>query len=224
MARKYELKRRAERQEETRRRIVEATVELHQTVGGAGATISAIAERAGVERPTVYRHFPDERSLLTACTSHYLDLNPPPDPATWLHIAEPAARLRAALTAVYAFHRRTERMMTNAAHDLETMPVLREVLAPLFAYWEMVRETLLSGWPREGDAGRLVGVAIGHALDFRTWRALAGEQAVSDEELVDLMGAFVSVAALQRPGRARPPPVRLFVARVEARSGLLCRR
>src|SRR5438552_15155801 len=79
MARKYQLKRRAERQEETRQRIVEATIALHQTVGGAGATISAIAARAGVERPTVYRHFPDERALLTACTGHYLALNPPPD-------------------------------------------------------------------------------------------------------------------------------------------------
>ena len=83
MPRRYALKRRADRQNETRQRIVEATVHLHQTIGGAKTTISAIAEKAGVERLTVYRHFPDEKTLFTACTSHYLALNPPPDPAAW---------------------------------------------------------------------------------------------------------------------------------------------
>jgi AcrR family transcriptional regulator len=194
MARKYELKRRAARQEETRQRIVEATVALHQTVGGAGATISAIAALAGVERPTVYRHFPDERALLTACTGHYLALNPPPDPATWRGLVDPRERLRVALAAVYAFHRRTEQMMAHAMQDVETMPTLREVLAPYFAYWEAVRETLLVGWPCTGDRGGWVRAAIGHALDFRTWRSLVREQGLEDGEVVELMAALVAAA------------------------------
>ncbi|HEY6582806.1 MAG TPA: helix-turn-helix domain-containing protein, partial [Rubrobacter sp.] len=66
---KYELKRRAERQEETRLRITRATLELHETVGPALTTRSAIAERAGVGRPTVYSHFPDDLSLGIACSS-----------------------------------------------------------------------------------------------------------------------------------------------------------
>lgn len=201
MARKYELKRRAARQEETRQRIVEATIALHQTVGGAGATISAIAARAGVERPTVYRHFPDERALLTACTGHYLALNPPPDPVAWQGITVPAERLRVALAAVYAFHRRTAQMMVHAVQDVETMPTLREVLAPYFAYWEMVRETLLVGWPCEGDRGRWVSAVIGHALDFRTWRALVGEQGLEDADVVELMGALACAAASATGGR-----------------------
>jgi AcrR family transcriptional regulator len=194
MARKYQLKRRAERQEETRQRIVEATIALHQTVGGAGATVSAIAARAGVERPTVYRHFPDERALFSACTGHYLALNPPPDPAAWQGVAEPGERLRVALAAVYAFHRRTEQMMANAVRDMETIPMVREVLAPFFAYWEGVRETLLSGWPCEREAGRRVRAAIGHALDFRTWRSLVHEQGLADDDVVELMAALVFVA------------------------------
>lgn len=194
MARKYEMKRRAAQQEETRQRIVAAAVELHQTVGGAGATISAIAARAGVERPTVYRHFPDEHALLTACTGHYLALNPPPDPLTWEGVPDPLERLSTALALVYAFHRRTEQMMAHAIHDLEDMPVLRDVLAPYFAYWEQVLETLVVGWPCEGARGRRVRAVIGHALDFRTWRSLVHEQRLSDAELVLLMVALVSAA------------------------------
>ena len=194
MARKYEMKLRATRQEETRLRIVAAAVALHQTVGGAGATISAIAARAGVERPTVYRHFPDERSLLTACTSHYLALNPPPDPTMWKGLSDPAARLRTALPAIYAFHRRTERMMAHAMHDLEDMPMLREVLAPYFAYWDQVVATLVVGWPCEGEVGRRVRAVIGHAVDFRTWRSLVREQGLKDAELVELMVALAAAA------------------------------
>jgi len=194
MTRKYQMKRRAARQEETRQRIVAAAVALHQTVGGAGATISAIASRAGVERPTVYRHFPDERSLLTACTSHYLALNPPPDPATWEGLSDPTARLSTALAAIYGFHRRTEQMMAHAMHDLEDMPMLREVLAPYFAYWDRMLETLVAVWPCEGQRGRRVRAVIGHALDFRTWRSLVREQGLTDAELVTLMEALVAAA------------------------------
>src|SRR5918994_5654651 len=94
--RRYQKKRRAEQEAETRQRIVEAMVALHREVGPARTTISAIAERAGVERLTVYRHFPDERSMFQACTSHYSTLVPEPDAAAWADIAEPAERLRAA--------------------------------------------------------------------------------------------------------------------------------
>jgi AcrR family transcriptional regulator len=160
MPRKYELKRRAKRQEETRRRIVEAAVALHQTVGGAGATISAIAAGAGVERPTVYRHFPDERSLLSACTGHYLGINPPPDPAPWQEIADPSERLQVALTVIYAYHRRTEQMMEHAFRDIEEMPVLREVMVPYFAFWDGVREILLPGWPEGLDDSEVVSLMV----------------------------------------------------------------
>src|SRR3954465_951907 len=108
--RPYTKRRRAELEEETRRRITAATVELHREVGPARTTISAIAERAGVERLTVYRHFPDERSMFEACTTHYASEVPQPDPAKWAGIEEPAERLRAALLAFYDYYRRAEQM------------------------------------------------------------------------------------------------------------------
>src|SRR3712207_3871494 len=113
MARKYELKARAEGQAQTRRRITEATVELHRTVGPAQTTISAIAERAGVQRLTVYRHFPTEEELFAACSAHWLAGSPPPDPAEWAGIADRRERLRSALEAIYAWYRANEGMLAN---------------------------------------------------------------------------------------------------------------
>ena len=123
MARKYEQKARAAGQEETKRRITEATVELHRTVGPARTTISAIAEKAGVQRLTVYRHFPDERDLLAACSAHWLGADPPPDITTWTDTP-------AALAELYAWYRRNEPMLANTARDAPSMPALAEIADP----------------------------------------------------------------------------------------------
>ena len=117
MSRKYELKRRAERQSETRRRIVEATVELHTSVGPARTTISAIADRAGVQRHTVYAHFPDERALFQACSTHWRELHPVPESGSWAGIADPARRLRAALQEVYAWYEVVEQDLAIFGRD-----------------------------------------------------------------------------------------------------------
>ncbi|HEX7734814.1 MAG TPA: TetR/AcrR family transcriptional regulator [Ktedonobacteraceae bacterium] len=192
MPRKYQLQRRAQLQEETRQRIVEAAVHLHQTVGGAKATISAIAELAGVERLTVYRHFPDERSLATACVGHYQATNPPPDPGPWQNIEDAEQRLRKALHEIYAYHRRTEQMSIHALRDIEEVPVLREVLAPSFAYWEQVRDLLASVWgtPNAPYSGR-IRAAVGHAISFQTWRSLVREQGLEDGEAIELMASML---------------------------------
>ena len=201
MPRRYELKRRASRQNETRQRIVDATVHLHETVGSAKTTISAIAEKAGVERLTVYRHFPDEKALFTACTSHYLALNPPPDPTEWERISQAERRLRTALTAIYAFHRRTEPMFTRAARDLEEMPVLREVMAPFFAYWERVHEILCAPW-KISDRQRIrVRAFIGLAISFQTWRSLIREQKLKEAEAVDIVVKVILCLASKRASK-----------------------
>ena len=195
MPRKYELRRRAERQAETRRRIVAATVALHEALGVARTTISDVAARAGVERATVYRHFPDERTLLAACTGHYLAQHPPPDPEPWGAIADPEARLRAALAGVYAYHRRTERMTDRAERDLPDLPALREVLAPNFAHWARVREALAEGWPVPEERRALVAAGVGHAIAFATWRSLVREQGLDDAQAVEAMVAMVRCLA-----------------------------
>jgi AcrR family transcriptional regulator len=191
MRRKYDMSWRAKRQEETRRRIVEATVELHESVGMARTTISAIAEKAGVERLTVYRHFPDERALFSACSAHYMGANPPPDPASWTQITDPEERLRTALSEVYAYHSRTEPMMANFFRDAPLKPVLVEVGAPYLQLFERMRYVLATGWGAEDERLALLLAALGHALDFQTWRSLVRQQGLGDEQAVELMAKMV---------------------------------
>jgi len=191
MARKYDMKRRAKRQEETRLRIVEAAVELHETVGMARTTISAIAEKAGVERLTVYRHFPDERALFSACSGHWSAANPPPEPASWTQIADPEERLRSALTEVYAYYRRTEPMLANVVRDAQVHPITREMAEPFYEHLERMRYVLATGWGVENERLALLLAALGHALDFQTWRSLARQQSLSDEQAIEVMVGMV---------------------------------
>lgn len=191
MARKYEMKRRAERQEETRRRITEAAVGLHQDLGPVNTTISAIAERAGVQRLTVYRHFPDERALLSACSSHYRAQNPPPDPDVWTRIPDPEERLRTALAETYAYHRRTEPMMSKVLRDAQVHAPVFEATIPRRQHWDRARYALVAGWGAEDWRLKALLAALGHALDFWTWRSLVREQSLTDEEAIELMVGMV---------------------------------
>ena len=183
MSRPYELKRRAERQDETRQRIVEATIELHQTIGPAATTISEIAERAQVGRVTVYRHFPDEATLSRACSGQYFERHPFPDPDRWRAIADPEERLRTGLRETYAYHRATEAMISHALADARDHPVM----APYHAHWQRAAEILAGGLRTRGRRRTLQRAGIALALSFDTWRTLAREQPLSDGQAVELM-------------------------------------
>jgi AcrR family transcriptional regulator len=197
--RKYQQKRRAEQQAETRQRIVEAMVALHREVGPARTTISAIAERAGVERLTVYRHFPDERSMFEACTSHYATEVPGPDPAAWAGIEDPAERLRAALLAFYDYYRRAEDVLTHAVRDVPQLPALAAVLSPWGEFVGRLREDLVERWDVAGPGRARLAAAIGHGLRFDSWRSLARTEGLDDGEAADLMVDLASTAAAYRP-------------------------
>jgi AcrR family transcriptional regulator len=169
MARKYELKRRAERQEETRRRIVEAAVELHRTKGPARTTLSDIARLAGVQRHTLYRHFPDERAILTACSGLYGELYPAPDPMAWAAFDDPAVRLREGLAQLYAYYDRASDMLDRVLRDAEVHEPTRETVqmrrGPAMA---TIRRVLGEGLPDEQRVHALLDLA----LDFRAWKRL----------------------------------------------------
>lgn len=191
MTRKYQLKRRAEQQDETRQRIVEAAMNLHQTVGLTRTSITAIAQQAGVERLTVYRHFPDEQALFTACSSHYQALNPLPEPSDWMHIVDSETRLRQALTEIYAYYQRTERMQIHLVHDLPDLPAMQPFMEPFIAYLSQVRDGLAQGWGTQGRIQEKLCAVLAHALDFRTWYAFTREQFLPEDEVVALMVQFV---------------------------------
>src|SRR5215210_7379934 len=178
--RKYEKKRRAELEAETRRRITETAVEPHGTVGPAHTSISAIAERAGVRRSTVYRHFPDERALFDACSSHWEAANPVPDMGAWAPIEDPDERLRTALDELYAYYRRTEPMMENLHRDETTVPLVAERFSGYHGYIDAARDRLMNGRSLRGRRQDEARAAIGHALGFRTWQSLTREQGLDD--------------------------------------------
>jgi len=187
MNRKYELKERAKRQAQTRQRIVEAAVDLHTSVGPARTTISAIAERAGVERHTVYAHFPDDRSLYRACSQHWDSEHPPPDFETLARIDDPERRLRRSLGELYAWYESVETDLAVFARDAfipENAEVLRENADRVTAFADSISE----GWPRR----KAVRATIGHALDFETWRSLVRRQGLSRTQAVDAMMRLVA--------------------------------
>ena len=188
--RAYRLQKRLDQQQETRQRIVEAAQALHEEVGPAATTISAIAERAGVQRLTVYRHFPGERDIYQACSSHWNAAHPAPDPSVWTGVREPAARVRAALTAVYGYYRGGAEMLAKVLRDAPGMPAVAEAVQPLRDYLRGVGDELARAWPA-GARARLRRAAIVHALEFGTWRSLAA-QGLTDPEAAELMAVMVS--------------------------------
>jgi AcrR family transcriptional regulator len=193
-SRTYELKRRAERREETRRRIVAAAVDLHTTLGPSRTTVQAIAEKAGVTRPTVYAHFPDARSLFEACSGHVRATIPPPDPTRWHSIADPSERLETALRELYSYYERLEPLLENVQRDAAVMPLVAEMNAYRARHLEEIRDLVLQAWPTRGAARARVRRAIGHALEFRTWQSLVRRQGCTAGEAVQLMVAFACAA------------------------------
>jgi AcrR family transcriptional regulator len=192
--RRYEKRARATHEQETRQRIVEAALALHGTVGPARTTISAIAERAGVRRATVYRHFPDERALFLGCSGAWRDRHPLPDPATWAAIADPAERLDAALDALYRWYEQAEPMMTAVLRDMDTVPIVAELQAGRVAYLGAIEDGLVAGWGARGKTAKRLRAAIGLALDFFTWRTLH-ERGLSRGDALAVMASAVRAAA-----------------------------
>lgn len=190
MARKYQQRRRAEQQEETRLRIVEAAVALHGTVGPARTSLSAVAEKAGVQRNTLYRYFPDEGALLDACSSHYVDLNPVPGVAGWAGVDDRLERTLLGLRDLYAYWEANEEMVAHVLRDAETEALVREVSqrswgAPLGE----IRSALLAG----ATDPALVAV-VDLAMSFRTWQSLR-RSGLSTPDAAELMARLVEAAA-----------------------------
>lgn len=189
--RSYKMSERAKSQEETRQKIVEATMHLHEELGPRNTSISAIAERAGVQRLTVYRHFPDETAVFQACTAHWLSLNPPPDPASWTDMPDPIKRLRAALGAFYDYFSRTHKMWTVSFRDVGEVLALQQPMAEVAKFLGGVADDLIISFGETRDSN-LVDPTIRHALHFQTWMNLE-DQGLSNEDKLDLVALWLKV-------------------------------
>ncbi|MBX9824225.1 MAG: TetR/AcrR family transcriptional regulator [Xanthobacteraceae bacterium] len=190
MTRAYTMKRRAEQQADTRRKIVEAAVELHSSVGPVRTTVSMVAERASVQRHTFYAHFPDERSLIHACSGLTLERDPPPDAAPWRAIADRDERLRAGLGAVYAWYERNAELTACVLRDAEISPLIKETLTSLWGPYFAAHHEVLG--ERLGAKQRAM---LHLALSFFTWRTLVRESALTPAAAVEAMRQAIDGAA-----------------------------
>lgn len=205
MTRTYQLRRRAERQEDTRRRIVDAAVALHTTVGPARTTDVAVAERAGVTRRTFYRHFPDGLSLWRACTRHGLEKWPPPDPERWRQIVDPAQRLPLALNELYAYYREVGAGLATIFRDFPLLPRELHGVPSRMDVLRAMPAALLEGWAVQGRRRAVLTTALAHATAVTTWQSLVQLQDLADTEAVELLEAMVLAAADYR-GQGSPMP------------------
>src|SRR5690606_37219537 len=179
----------------TREKIVEAAMQLHGELGPRATTISAVAERAGVQRLTVYRHFPDDNVLFQACSARWLELHPPPLAAQWQALAEPRERTRRALAAFYDYYKGTGNMWERVYRDAD-LPALQEPLARFHAYLDGIAADLLGGWKAAGCSSRELKAVIRHCLEFATWRSL-NEQRVGNRRASELATAWIEASARQ---------------------------
>jgi len=193
--RKYEKKRRAEAEAQTRLRITESAVELHGTLGPARTSMKAVAERAGVPRSTVYRHFADDEELFGACSAHWAAENPPPDITQWQGIGDPDERLEVALDQLYAYYRRTGGMLDKLFRDEAQVPIVAKLFAPYHQLMEAIAEILMRGRGLRGKARGRTRAAIAHAIAFRTYQQLTEEEDLGEAEATDLMRRLVAAAA-----------------------------
>lgn len=192
---------RLEAVDETRQRITEATVRLHEKIGPAATTVSAIAEEAGVTRLTVYRHFPDDVALIGACSAHWAAQHPAPDAQTWEDVADPVERLERALGEMYGWWVTAAPMMTKIMRDLDAMPVsIRAALEQEEAGRVAV---LVRPFRARGAALRRLRAAVAHALRLSTWQSLCVDGGLSHDEAVRLMTAAVLEAAAPARQRTR---------------------
>jgi AcrR family transcriptional regulator len=181
--RRYTLGRRAEKQAQTRKRIVDAAMALHEELGPRNTTISAVAERAGVQRLTVYRHFVDDQALFAACTSTWLEANPPPGLA---HGESAFDAARKTLEAHYRYYRRTADMWAAAYRDVDTVPALRGPMQEFEAYLDGTgRALVLELQPPKAQKARIA-ATLRHALEFSTWRSLS-RQRLRDAAMASLV-------------------------------------
>jgi len=185
--RTYQKAKRAQDEGRTRNRIVDAAEYLHGSLGQARTTVSAVADRAGVTRATVYRHFAYEESLFLACSQQWISRQQLPDPDAWGVIEDPVERLSAGLVDIYGFYRRGQQMMRNIHRDVESVPAV--VLAGRRSREQRWLDTLLA--PLPGHRGTLVRAAVAHATTFTTWQSLCGAQGLSDRSAVELMVGMV---------------------------------
>jgi AcrR family transcriptional regulator len=198
VTRTYRQRERARQHQRTRQRIVDALIELHETVGAARTTVVEVARRAGVGRMTVYNHFPTEGEMVRACTSHWIALHPPPEVDAWRGVRDPDQRLSRALRELYSYYRVTQAMWSTAYRDAPLVESLGEVMdGTWFALLDRAVDVLAAGRGLRGRRAGRARAGLRLVVDFPTWRTLTGA-GLGDEDAAAVAATFVA-ATVRRP-------------------------
>ncbi|MGH2959231.1 MAG: TetR/AcrR family transcriptional regulator [Solirubrobacterales bacterium] len=193
--RKYEQKARADQQDEMRTRITVAAMDLHGSVGPANTTIKGVADRAGVQRATVYRYFKNDDELFAACSSHWMALNPPPDVSVWMAESDPDSRTTAGLTELYEYYGQTAEMFSNLIRDESLHPSIPPLIANFWGFLEIAAELLVKGRGLRGRKVQRTRAAARLAVDFTTWQRLVDREGLRADEAAEIMTKAIAEAA-----------------------------
>jgi AcrR family transcriptional regulator len=198
--RRYEQRERARKHAETRQRIIDALVELHESVGAARTTVTDVARRAGVGRMTVYNHFATEADMVAACTSHWIATHPPPEVEAWSSVRDPEERLEIALEELYRYYRETSAMWTTAHRDASLVDSLGEIMdGSWFALLDRAADVLTAGRRLRGRPAARIRAALRLALDFNTWSTLTS-CGLDDAEAARVAATLGTTGAVARVG------------------------
>ena len=193
--RPYQQRARAASRARTREQILDAAIALHEEVGFSATTIAAIAARAGVQRLTVYRHFPDDRVLIEGCAARWRALHPAPADK-WSMIADPRQRVRIALDALYGYYAAAGPTLSRLDRERERIPLVGGWLEPHDRLLGSLRERLADGWGLSGRPRTWLDALVAHALRVDTWQSLVRDAGLAPADAARLMAR--SVADLAR--------------------------
>jgi AcrR family transcriptional regulator len=145
-----------------------------------------IAEKAGVQRNTFYAHFPDEWSVVLACSAHVMDDDPLPDPEPWTALNTPQERLHAGLRAIYDWYERHEGLLGCVLRDAEHHALTRKITEYRFGP-PMTRYAEVLGAKLKAKQRAILMLA----LSYHSWRTLVREAGMKQAEAVKAMAAAV---------------------------------
>lgn len=194
MTRSYRQVARAGAHRRTHERIVDAAEAYYRATTIAPANFSAIAKGAGVQRLTLYRHFPDDAALLRAVLDRWHARHPLPADR-WSTVADPRQRLRVALDSLYQYYAGAEPTIALLSAARDRHIIVADWLDAVDRRLAAFRDRLAAGWGVTGRAQQWLGAVVGHTLDSSTWRSLVRQGGLSSTDAARLMARWVAEIA-----------------------------
>lgn len=202
--RPYRADRRKAAMDETRRRIVEATVHLHAKHGVVATTYAMVAKRADVAIPTVYNHFPTTSELLAACTGHVSAQAPALGPHIFGAAIDVDERLRALVRALFAQYRYRAPWLRWAIHEACLVPDLAKLLkAAGEGRRQLIALALAPAFGPRPPESLLILCDI--LLDYSAWQRLTSGKNLSGEEIETVVVAALLALVRDFAATGRPP-------------------